>query len=126
MTSLSQAQTKKFPITLGKYLAIVVPLAMGNVFTQVVVLMNPGYFDLQTALVTSLVGLAVAAVMWSIILAIPMAFIPYKGLTYLQKFIPAALLANLIIQAGLFLFGIIPTINIVLNNKHLFDKLSPA
>jgi hypothetical protein len=110
MNTVTEIQAKKYPITFGKYLFVVIPLILVNTFILTITLMGPGSFDLNTAVTTSINCFTWIFFLICLVPALLIALIPYRGLTYRARYFPAVLFIFFIFQVLHFVVGVIPAI----------------
>jgi Na+-driven multidrug efflux pump len=110
MMSTIEQTRKVFPVTLAKYLTITIPVICFNIFAMIVTLMSQGHFDYPTAVAVSFSAFTWLSIIFCLVLALPISLIPYRSLSFRDKYLPAALLAYFIFQVVMFLLGCVPAI----------------
>jgi hypothetical protein len=97
----------KFPITLRTYAFITGILVILNITLYNVMMNNDGVFDPETNLRLSIIGFIVTIPILCVPVGLLITLIPYKGMSYRQKRLPAIMFTYLLFNIGFTLMGMI-------------------
>ncbi len=111
---LQPDQQRKYPVSLRRYLVLVLILIVINIFSYTVTLLTSPRFGLNLALVTSINTMTWVLLLCSIPIGLLVALIRYKGLSYREKYIPAILLVYFVVEGLIFIASFVPAIILLL------------